>query len=119
MKRFPAEFAELLTAKGRRILEGRDPKLRDALVRPDRFFVAIGGAIDRTAARAAHALLEQHMLATLTPLVAQVRALATRWYGRHLDRDWKKWTLAEAQAHFDAVGLTGDHWRLPAGDARY
>jgi Alkylmercury lyase len=51
--------------------------------------------------------------------IAQVRALAARWYGRHLDRDWKKWTLAEAQAHFDAVGLTGDHWRLPTGTQRY
>jgi hypothetical protein len=72
MKRFPAEFAELLTPKGCRILEGRDPKLRDALAPPDRFFVAIGGAVDRTAARAAHALLERHMLATLAPLAAAI-----------------------------------------------
>ena len=51
--------------------------------------------------------------------IAQVRALARVWYGRHLDPDWKKWTLAEAQACFDAVGLVGEHWRLPRGDDRY
>jgi hypothetical protein len=51
--------------------------------------------------------------------ITQVRALANVWYGRHLDRAWKKHTLAEAQACFDSVGLVGDHWRLPTGDARY
>jgi hypothetical protein len=40
------------------------------------------------------------------------------WYGRHLDRDWRKWTVPEAQAVFDQVGLTGDFWRLP-GSGRY
>jgi hypothetical protein len=72
MKRFPAEFAELLTAKGRRILERRDPALRAALAAPERFFVAIGGAIEARAARAAHALLERHMLTTLAPLAAPI-----------------------------------------------
>jgi hypothetical protein len=72
MKRFPTEFADLLTPKGRRILDGRDARLRDALADPDRFFVAIGGAIDPRAARAAHALLERHMLATLVPLAAAI-----------------------------------------------
>lgn len=72
MNRFPAEFADLLTRKGRRILEGRDPQTRAALADPDRFFVAIRGAIDPAAARAAHALLDRHMLATLAPLEAAI-----------------------------------------------
>src|SRR5262249_31700123 len=42
-----------------------------------------------------------------------VLELARSWYGRHLDRDWRKWTLAEAQAIFDRVGLHGDIWKLP------
>jgi hypothetical protein len=51
--------------------------------------------------------------------IAQVAALARVWYGRHLDRDWRKWTIAEAQAHFTSVGLIGEHWRLPVGDDRF
>jgi hypothetical protein len=42
--------------------------------------------------------------------------LGRRWYGRHFDEDWVKWTPAEAQAVFDQVGLTGDHWRVPDRD---
>ena len=47
---------------------------------------------------------------------AQVLALGRAWYGRHLDEDWRKHTVAEAQAIFDAVGLTGEFWRLPVSD---
>lgn len=61
MKAFPLEFADLLTAKGRRVLEGRDPALCGALARPDRFFAAIAGAVDRTKARRALAALEAQL----------------------------------------------------------
>jgi hypothetical protein len=47
---------------------------------------------------------------------SQVMALGRAWYGRHLDLDWRKHTIAEAQAIFDAVGLTGDFWRLPVSE---
>jgi hypothetical protein len=46
--------------------------MRDALLDPDRFFVPIKGAIDPERARAAHALLERHMLQTLAPLAAAI-----------------------------------------------
>lgn len=46
----------------------------------------------------------------------QVLALGRAWYGRHLDPDWRKHTVAEAQAIFDALGLSGDFWRLPVSD---
>jgi len=46
----------------------------------------------------------------------QVLELGRAWYGRHLDLDWRKHTIAEAQAIFDQVGLSGDFWRLPASD---
>lgn len=72
MKKFPAEFADLLTAKGRRVLDGRDKTLRGALLEPDRHFVALQGAIDPVKARAAHALLDRSMLGTLRPLVAAI-----------------------------------------------
>jgi hypothetical protein len=51
--------------------------------------------------------------------VDQVLALGRAWYGRHLDADWRKWTVAEAQQIFDAVGLTGEHWRLPVSDRAF
>jgi hypothetical protein len=47
---------------------------------------------------------------------AQVTALGRAWYGRYLDEDWRKWTVAEAQAIFEEVGLRGEHWRLPVSD---
>ncbi len=44
--------------------------------------------------------------------IAQVQDLAAAWYGRHLDRDWVKWTAAEAQEIFRKVGLTSAFWEL-------
>lgn len=72
MNRFPADFADLLTAKGRRILDGRDAALRGALLDPERYFVALRGAIDPAKARAAHALLDRRMLEMLRPLAAAI-----------------------------------------------
>jgi hypothetical protein len=46
----------------------------------------------------------------------RVLTLGRAWYGRHLDEDWRKWSVAQAQAIFDEVGLTGDFWRLPVSD---
>ncbi len=48
--------------------------------------------------------------------IAQVQRLARAWYGRHLDADWRKWSVAQAQAIFDAVELRGEFWRLPSAD---
>jgi hypothetical protein len=45
--------------------------------------------------------------------------LATKWYGRHKDVDWVKWTSSEAQNIFDQVGLTGEFWNLGSHDGRY
>jgi hypothetical protein len=46
----------------------------------------------------------------------QVLALGRAWYGRHLDPDWRKHTVAEAQAIFAEMGLTGEFWQLPVSD---
>jgi hypothetical protein len=46
--------------------------------------------------------------------LAQVADLARRWYGRHADPDWHKWSIAEAQAVFHATGLTSPFWDLGA-----
>ncbi|WP_394837763.1 alkylmercury lyase family protein [Pendulispora rubella] len=45
--------------------------------------------------------------------------LARAWYGHHLDRDWRKWTLHEAQGIFEGAGLTGEFFRLPVTDGTF
>jgi hypothetical protein len=51
--------------------------------------------------------------------LGRVLELARPWYGGHLREDWRKWTLDEAQAIFQRVGLGGEVWSLPVGDARF
>jgi hypothetical protein len=45
--------------------------------------------------------------------IEQLAELARRWYGDRLDPAWRPRTAAESQGILDAVGLTGDFWRLP------
>ena len=42
----------------------------------------------------------------------QVAELAAVWYGQHAEPDWHKWSVAEAQAIFQRVGLRSDFWNL-------
>lgn len=51
--------------------------------------------------------------------VAQVVTLAQRWYGRHRDPEWVKWSTREAQQIFEEVGLTGAFWQLAASGERF
>lgn len=39
-----------------------------------------------------------------------------KWYGNHLDRDWKKWTTEEAKQLFEAYELKHEIWNL--GDSK-
>jgi hypothetical protein len=57
-------------------------------------------------------------LGEVVPL-AQVAALARRWYGGHADPQWRKWTVAEAQDIFASVGLTSTFWDLGAQVGRF
>ena len=38
--------------------------------------------------------------------------LATAWYAEKMDRDWRRWTLDEAESIFSGLGMVGDFWRL-------
>lgn len=51
--------------------------------------------------------------------IANVAAFAAEWYGRHLDRDWRKWTAAEAADIFRRHGLTGPIWDIPVSEGRF
>jgi Alkylmercury lyase len=45
--------------------------------------------------------------------------LARRWYGRHADRDWTKWTISEARQILADVGLQGPFWDLPTAEGKF
>ena len=66
MKTFPSEFAELLTPKGRRILEGRDNDACGKLLKPGHRFVALGGVLDARKAAACRDALDASLESTLT-----------------------------------------------------
>jgi hypothetical protein len=38
--------------------------------------------------------------------------LAKEWYEDRLDPDWRPKTVAEAEAAFARIGLTGEFWKL-------
>ncbi len=44
---------------------------------------------------------------------------AAEWYGRHLDRNWRKWTVPEARELMDRHGFSGPIWSLPNEDGRF
>ena len=44
---------------------------------------------------------------------------ARKWYGRHADPDWIKWTQEEAVAMFNEFGLTHPVWQLEGGEERF
>jgi hypothetical protein len=65
MTRCPPQFADLLTPRGRRVLEGRDAKVTGILKTGQRF-VALPGLLDSTKSRALLALLEHDVAPHLT-----------------------------------------------------
>ena len=44
--------------------------------------------------------------------LAVLGELARRWYGDRLSPTWEPRIVEQSQAILDAVGLTGDFWRL-------
>jgi hypothetical protein len=44
--------------------------------------------------------------------LAQLQALARRWYGDRLDPDWRPRTPAASQELLNEAGLSGPFWRL-------
>jgi len=73
MDRFPAEFEDMLTAAGRRVLAGRSP-LCGALAEPRCRFLAETGLVSERSARAAVRLLERALYDLLEPLEQPIPA---------------------------------------------
>jgi hypothetical protein len=63
---------------------------------------------------------ERHRIARgdLQPL-SRILAFAQDWYGRHLDRDWVKWSTVQAATLFERHGLVGPTWQVAAGGSRF
>jgi hypothetical protein len=78
MPRKLAEFAELLTPRGRRVLEGRDRALCGAVGEGKARFVAAGGLLDRDACRRLLARLERTVRPALTPMADPIPAWTVR-----------------------------------------
>jgi Alkylmercury lyase len=51
--------------------------------------------------------------------IQRVYEFAGVWYGRHLDRDWRKWTTEEAREIFARFGFQGPVWDLPDSGQRF
>lgn len=47
--------------------------------------------------------------------IDKIWKFAKEWYGRHLAKDWMKWSALEAQNMFNKHGLTHDVWDLQLG----
>ena len=71
MLRLPAQFADLLSAKGRRALEGRSPRLTGILKTGQRF-IAANDLLDPARSRALLHLLETSVAAHLTPMESPI-----------------------------------------------
>jgi hypothetical protein len=114
VNRFPNEFADLLTAEGRRILDGRGD-VRAALADPARPFVAISGAIDPAKARAAWRLLDcalsPHLATLAQPIPPESITGQTRNYQERLRKTVRARTAylerrgSKAWAAAERIGL--------------
>ncbi len=51
--------------------------------------------------------------------ISKIWPFAQKWYGNHLDPDWKKWTSEEAQEIFKEFELTHPVWKLEGTHERF
>ncbi len=90
MKHFPSEFEELLTARGRRVLAGKDAELCGALAHPERRFLAASGLISKQKAASCRKLLQSALGAHLV-LMEEIIPPGSIWdmtedYGERLPK---------------------------------
>lgn len=99
MRRFPAEFADLLTPKGTALLAGRHAQA-GALAAPRTRFLALGGLVDARPARAVAALLDKallpHVREMAQPIPPETIWEQTQNYAEALPK-----TMRQRTAHLD------------------
>lgn len=72
MRTLPRDFAELLSRRGHRILEGRDAAVNAHLARKGDRFLPLADALDRTRCAAALALIDRALGPHLTPMESAI-----------------------------------------------
>lgn len=77
MKRFPKDFAALLSREGRAVLEGRHRRLTGVLATGKTRFLAATGLFDAKLAAGATALLDRALRDVLTPMTKPIPREAT------------------------------------------
>ena len=51
--------------------------------------------------------------------IDKIWRFSQRWYGQHLNPDWKKWTVQEAKAIFEEFDLSHKIWNLDDSKTRF
>lgn len=51
--------------------------------------------------------------------IGKIWRFARKWYGNHLNPEWKKWTIEEAKSIFDEFELTHPVWQLEGAAERF
>ncbi len=51
--------------------------------------------------------------------IEKIWHFSKKWYGNHLDQDWKKWTIGEAKKMFQEFELRHDIWDLEDSSQRF
>ena len=121
LRKFPAEFEDMLSPAGRRLLAGRSP-LASALADPRRRFLAADGLIDRTRAEAGRFLLERFLLPHLAridrPIPPEATWDMTRNYGELLPKTMRVSTASFERRRgraWEAAGRIGLSTMLGSG----
>jgi len=113
MRRFPDQFADLLTARGAALLAGRHPAA-GALADPRRRFLALDGMVDARQAAAAALLLDRvllpHLRSMAQPIPPETIWDETRNYAERLPK-----TMRQQTAHLDNPRSAGYRAAAAAG----
>lgn len=107
MRKFPAEFADLLTPRGRAVLEGRAPGLGGALADPRRRILAATGLISRAKAAQCRALLDRALYPHLS-LLSQPIPPETIWDMTEDAGEWLPKTMRVKTAYLARRGRAYD-----------
>lgn len=99
MRRFPAEFADLLTPRGEALLAGRHAQA-GALAQPRTRFLALGGLVDPKRAKAVALLLEKTLQTHLREM-AQPIPPETIWEQRQNYAEQLPKTMRQRTTHLD------------------
>ncbi len=51
--------------------------------------------------------------------IQKIWEFSKKWYGNHLAKDWKKWTIKEAKEMFDEFDLNHEVWQIEESERRF